>query len=186
MRKQEDFVEYTLLCICSGVFALILGVSLFLGHTVVCRDTTTLTQSIPIIFLRFWFFFSKNFSVRLVGSDDPMAGRVEIFVNNQWGTLCDDFLDFEVANIICLQLSYTYAMMAYPMAYFGEGTGPTFGFDSCPVNASTIQECTKIEDKKDCYHFEDSGVVCNNARNPKGMWKTKHRNKCLLIMPWSG
>ena len=98
-----------------------------------------------------------------------MAGRVEIFVNNQWGTLCDDFLDFEVANIICRQLGYTYAMMTHDLAYFGQGTGPIFGFDSCPVNANTIQECTKIEDEKNCFHNEDSGVVCNNARNPKGM-----------------
>ena len=45
--------------------------------------------------------------VRLVGSSYTYRGRVEICVNNTWGTVCDDGFDSSDARVVCRQLGYS-------------------------------------------------------------------------------
>ena len=44
--------------------------------------------------------------IRLVGSSVADAGRVELCLNNVWGTICDDGFDVNDANVVCRQLGY--------------------------------------------------------------------------------
>ena len=44
--------------------------------------------------------------IRLVGGSFEYEGRVEVCVNNAWGTVCDDFLDENDASVVCAQLGY--------------------------------------------------------------------------------
>ena len=44
--------------------------------------------------------------VRLVGANIPNEGRVEICVNNLWGTVCDDSWGNVNAFVVCRQLGY--------------------------------------------------------------------------------
>ena len=44
--------------------------------------------------------------LRLVGGNIPNEGRVEICMDNVWGTVCDDLWNSADASVACRQLGY--------------------------------------------------------------------------------
>ena len=42
--------------------------------------------------------------IRLAGGIQPREGRVEICINNQWGTICDDSWNQHSVNFVCTSL----------------------------------------------------------------------------------
>ena len=47
-----------------------------------------------------------NGQLRLVGGNFGNEGRVEICLNNEWGTICDDNWDDNDANVVCGVLGF--------------------------------------------------------------------------------
>ncbi len=45
-------------------------------------------------------------NVRLVGGSGSHEGRVEVCMNQAWGTICDNGWDSRDGNIICNQLGF--------------------------------------------------------------------------------
>ena len=111
---------------------------------------------------------------------------MEVCINDQWGTVCDDSWDNTDATVVCKQLGYAYtgskpiSLMcdyvheilftvsvcaggtAYSNAYFGPGSGPIFLDDvQCSLNPNQLLECSSRPIlSHDCLHSADAGVGC--------------------------
>ena len=99
-------------------------------------------------------------AIRLVDGIGSHEGRVEIYHDGMWGTVCDDGWDLQDATVVCQQLGYPSAEEA--VSLFGGGSGPIWLDEvSCIGTEVELTQCDHngfgIED---CSHFEDAGVRC--------------------------
>ena len=106
---------------------------------------------------------AENGSIRLVGGATASEGRIEIYLNGVWGTVCDDSWDNFDAVVVCRQLGYSTAISAHGSAYFGEGTGAIhYGNISCTGTEADLADCSHSDiGMHNCDHHEDAGVVCD-------------------------
>ncbi|XP_013411912.1 MAM and LDL-receptor class A domain-containing protein 1, partial [Lingula anatina] len=102
-------------------------------------------------------------NVRLVGGVYAREGRVEVFYQGLWGTVCDDGWDLRDALVVCRWLGYSDADAAYDNARFGAGSGPIWLDEvSCTGEENSLWECRHPSaGNHDCSHSEDAGVRCS-------------------------
>nr|XP_034361797.1 putative DMBT1-like protein isoform X2 [Arvicanthis niloticus] len=103
--------------------------------------------------------------VRLAGNHGSCAGRVELFFQGVWGTVCDDLWGLPEANIICRQLGCGWAVSALSEAYFGQGSGKIL-LDNvhCKGHEEHLEECSHLGwFSHNCDHSEDASVICSDA-----------------------
>lgn len=104
--------------------------------------------------------------IRLVGGETPNAGRVEIYLQDQWGTVCDDRAGqndswgIENADVVCRQLGYPGAVEH--LQSFGGGADPIWLDEvACVGNEARLLDCPANEvGENSCAHVEDVGVRC--------------------------
>ncbi|XP_058425017.1 scavenger receptor cysteine-rich domain-containing group B protein isoform X3 [Diceros bicornis minor] len=100
--------------------------------------------------------------LRLANGAHQCEGRVELFLGQRWGTVCDDAWDLRAAGVLCRQLGCGQALAAPGEAHFGPGRGPIL-LDNvkCRGDESTLLLCSHIRwDAHNCDHSEDASVQC--------------------------
>ncbi|KAL4223254.1 scavenger receptor [Mactra antiquata] len=98
--------------------------------------------------------------VRLIGPTN-FEGRLEVFYNGGWGTVCDDSFSDIDARTVCrmMNLPWTGAI-ALPSAFYGQGTLPIKLDDvGCSSTDNNLFACT-FSTYDNCGHSEDVGVAC--------------------------
>uniref|UniRef100_A0A668AP22 SRCR domain-containing protein n=1 Tax=Myripristis murdjan TaxID=586833 RepID=A0A668AP22_9TELE len=108
---------------------------------------------------------AKEGEVRLAGSKTSSEGRVEIYHDGTWGTVCDDGWDLAEAQVVCRQLRFLGAKSAVNGGTYGEGSGPIWLDEvNCNGTESDLSTCVfKDWAVTDCTHKEDAGVVCKSS-----------------------
>lgn len=107
----------------------------------------------------------ENGKVRLVGDEQGHShqGRVEIYVNGEWGTVCDDLWTIQNADVVCQQLGFRHALKAARNSEFGEGKHLRILLDDvqCEGTESSLLDCQHAGvGTHNCAHYEDAGVIC--------------------------
>lgn len=105
--------------------------------------------------------------VRLAGDQQgsSLQGRVEIYANGEWGTVCDDLWSIQNALVVCRQLGFRHAAKAARNSEFGEGKHLRILLDDvqCQGTESSLLDCQHAAvGRHNCAHYEDAGVVCEN------------------------
>ncbi|XP_069805688.1 antigen WC1.1-like [Dendropsophus ebraccatus] len=133
---------------------------------------------------------SDNVRIRLTGRGNNCSGRVEMFYQGEWGTVCDDDWDIRDAEVVCRQIGCGSAMNATTEAVYGEGDGPIWLSEvQCNGYERALQDCwSKGWNKSDCLHKEDAGVTCHGMLNLKNCLPTQPitpRNAVLPVLQYT-
>ena len=96
-------------------------------------------------------------------TNTSISGRVEIFFNGYWSTVCSDGWNRAAARTVCNQLGYKRLTNFYmgQGGVFGRGSGPILEGVQCSSTGTRISAC--LPDSPitgGCDHSVDVGVAC--------------------------
>ena len=89
-------------------------------------------------------------------------GILEIFYNNSWGYVCDDYFDPEDANVSCRTLGFkTYSDFSVGVEILNRPLEPKINNLGCYGTEQTISECYHIlATTSNCYYYEHVQLAC--------------------------
>lgn len=105
--------------------------------------------------------------LRLQDGKNYHEGRLEVYYNEKWGTICSDHFDERSADVACRQLGYLNALDYACCAQFGFGHGPIWMDDlRCNGSETSLHQCSaRPFGCSDCDHFQDVGLICNPIKS---------------------
>lgn len=117
--------------------------------------------------------------LRLVNGATPDEGRLEIYYDGQWGTICDDYWTDDDADVACRQLGYEQGAVRYGGVFLQSHFGPAdegvpIWLDNmmCLGDESGLLDCPRAPQpggtdpgQHNCSldHLEDVGVRCETS-----------------------
>uniref|UniRef100_H9GRC2 Soluble scavenger receptor cysteine-rich domain-containing protein SSC5D n=1 Tax=Anolis carolinensis TaxID=28377 RepID=H9GRC2_ANOCA len=127
-----------------------------------------------------------NYEVRLIDGPTPCTGRVEVFHNKAWGTVCDNGWDLEDASVVCQEVGCGEALVAAIGARFGQGSGPIWMDEvNCTGKEKVLKKCPQEKSLSlTCDHRKDVGVECAVMRLADGRHRCTGRVELFLDGQW--
>ena len=96
---------------------------------------------------------------------DSHSGRVEVFYQGEWGTVCDNGWNLNAGRVACKMLGFSDVTKIFTASKsFGGGSGKIWlgGLD-CNGVENSLFDCDGAKaslDSTDCSHDQDAGVEC--------------------------
>ncbi|XP_016412860.1 antigen WC1.1-like [Sinocyclocheilus rhinocerous] len=105
---------------------------------------------------------SKHLPLRLSGGEGRCSGRLEVYHNSVWGSVCDDQWDISDAQVVCRQLGCGAALRADGNSVFGAGEGVVWlNRVECRGNEIHLWDCPlSLKNHTDCSRKEHAGLTC--------------------------
>ena len=102
-------------------------------------------------------------SVVLVGGGSPREGRLELYHNGTWGTVCSNGFTEAAARVVCHSLGFGYVGKEMDVNNYGMGEGEIWLDDvHCDGTERQIGECShRGWGIHNCRHHEDVAVSCS-------------------------
>ncbi|KAI4880516.1 hypothetical protein NFI96_026941 [Prochilodus magdalenae] len=110
---------------------------------------------------------ADHLPLRLSGGRGSCSGRLEVFNNAEWGSVCDDLWDIRDAQVVCRQLGCGPALSADRTIFSGAGSGPVWlNRVRCRGNELHLWDCPhSLKKHTDCSHRQHAGVTCAGQRS---------------------
>ncbi|XP_030851623.1 deleted in malignant brain tumors 1 protein-like [Strongylocentrotus purpuratus] len=109
--------------------------------------------------------------IRLVDGSSKAEGRVEVFYDGSWGTICDNGWDLRDARVVCRMLGFEGALDAPTSARFGQGSGDILlNLVGCDGTEGNLADCAHLGlGVNYCGHEEDAGAICYSGAHPNSV-----------------
>ncbi|XP_062571863.1 deleted in malignant brain tumors 1 protein-like [Saccostrea cucullata] len=110
---------------------------------------------------------SENDTVRIVNGTSIKEGRVEVLVNGEWLSICDNGWDKREADVTCRSIGYSGGLPALS-SLFGEQSGQPriLGGVYCYGRETSLLGCRlSVVQSSSCTNGGHAGVVCYHSQN---------------------
>ncbi|CAC5380041.1 PRSS12 [Mytilus coruscus] len=98
--------------------------------------------------------------LRILSTSQTNKGRLEIYHEGEWGTVCDNQFENVDAEVACRQLGYCSGMMI-PSDHVDDGQGTIWLNDiDCSGSETKLLNCSHSIETSHCHHYEDVGIHC--------------------------
>merc|ERR1712168_1162779 len=135
---------------------------------------TEVQKVLPSRFVRLSYGAGGSVGLNTAGQLDESSGsggsgRVEVYHEGEWGTVCDDHIEvgtakgINAANVVCKQLGYSSGVpIATPKGQRGAGT-IWMEYPVCSGEEASLLDCEFkwSYEFNNCHHQEDFSVQCS-------------------------
>ncbi|XP_073725219.1 scavenger receptor cysteine-rich type 1 protein M130-like [Misgurnus anguillicaudatus] len=129
---------------------------------------------------------SNHLPLRLSGGKGLCSGRLEVYHNSVWGSVCDDLWDIRDAQVVCRQLGCGAALSVDGNEAFGAGEGVVWmNRVECRGTEIHLWDCPHVlKNHTECSHKEQVRLIYLKVRLVNGGSRCSGRVEVLHDGQW--